>query len=82
MYSVRNGTLKLLLTQSLFTGLALMNMALEASPRGYAIHIMGGFERETETNVLGIGNSTHFKVEVMVAIGKRPPPSEREEAGR
>jgi nitroreductase len=62
---------KLSHTHSFDTGAAWMNLALEASARGYVAHGMEGFDYEKAKSVLNL--SEHYRVEAMIAIGKRAP---------
>lgn len=58
-------------THSFDTGSAWMNLALEASSRGYVAHGMEGFDFEKARKNLSVPQN--YNVEAMVAIGKRAP---------
>ena len=63
-------------TNSFDTGMACMQLALEANGRGIVAHFMAGFEYDKAYQVLGIPKETHH-VEAMIALGRRPPKHER-----
>jgi nitroreductase len=56
-------------THSFDTGAAWMSLALEGTNRGYVIHGMEGFDYEKAKKALEIPED--YKIEAMVAIGKR-----------
>lgn len=57
------------ITASFDTGAAWMNFALEAHARNIVAHGMQGFDYETLKKALNIPDS--FKLEAMIAVGKR-----------
>lgn len=58
-------------THSFDAGAAWENLALEAASRGLVAHGMAGFDYEKAKDVLDIPDD--FRVEAMIAIGKRAP---------
>jgi nitroreductase len=77
MYNRYKGNKTFLITNSFASGTAFMAMALETSARGYVVHSMAGFDRELAAQELKIENNTEYRVEVMIAIGKRVAPEKR-----
>lgn len=61
-------------THSFDTGAAWQNLALEATHRGYVAHAMNGFDKERAVAVFDVPET--FRVETMIAIGKRGTPAD------
>ena len=57
------------ITHSFDTGAACENLALEGHSKGLVVHIMQGFDYEKAKEVFEISNN--YKVEAMIAIGKK-----------
>lgn len=64
-------------TASFDTGAAWMNLALEANARGLIAHAMQGFDYTKIKIDLAIPD--HFKVEAMIALGKKGDPNKLSE---
>jgi nitroreductase len=58
-------------THSFDTGAAWMSLALEGTHHGYVVHGMEGFDYDKAKKALNIPDG--YRVEAMVAIGKRAP---------